>query len=81
MVAVRTTLKLEAPVAMDGQRLVSPEYVDVLASMSVRMFQENQERTQRFESLLQTTLASRAGAVGDEERRREERKAAGLAVR
>lgn len=81
MVAVRTTLKLEAPVAMDGQRLVSPEYVDVLASMSVRMFQENQERTQRFESLLQTALASRAGAVGDEERRREERKAAGLAVR
>lgn len=81
MVAVRTTLKLEAPVAMDGQRLVSPEYVDVLASMSVRMFQENQERTQRFESLLQAALACRAGAVGDEERRREERKAAGLAVR
>lgn len=80
MVAVRTTLKLEAPVAMDGRRLVSPEYVQVLANMATTMFRENELRTQRFAELLQKALAARDAAQGAEARRREEKRAAGLAV-
>ena len=80
MVGVRTTLKLEAPVAMDAQRMVSPEYVEVLASMSSRMFQENLERTKKFKSVLMAALAKRSSAGMSDEQRREAKKAAGLAV-
>lgn len=63
---------------MDAQRLVSPEYdVEVLASMSLRIFQENLERTKKFESVIMAALAKRSNAATSDEQRREAKRRRG----
>jgi len=56
MVAVRTTLKLEAPVAVGGVRLVTRPHVDALCTLANGKFAENAERTQRFFATLRARL-------------------------
>ena len=47
MVAVRSTLKLDVPIAADKQLLVSPEYLRFLVRLSNEKFAENVVRTDK----------------------------------
>ncbi|EDQ92050.1 uncharacterized protein MONBRDRAFT_5697 [Monosiga brevicollis MX1] len=60
MVAVRTTLKLESPVAYDGQRLVDEAYIACLVQMANDMFAENLQRIARFETGVRAMVARQA---------------------
>jgi tRNA(Phe) wybutosine-synthesizing methylase Tyw3 len=56
MVGVRMTLKLEAPIAMDGAALVDAHYMRTVVALANGMFQENMERIARFEQQFHDAL-------------------------
>ncbi len=59
MLAVRMTLKLEAPVALDGQLLVADDYLQLLVRLANDMFAENASRTERFFQQLRRSVEGR----------------------
>ena len=60
MVGIRMTLKLEAPVAFDGQQLVDESYIDQLTTMTTNMFEENFDRIRRFERTFRQAIQDKA---------------------
>lgn len=48
MVAVRSTLKLDVPIAMDSSLVVSKEYLSMLIKLSNEKMVENRQRTDRL---------------------------------
>jgi len=52
MVAVRSTLHLDAPVAMDGRSVVNDTYLTLLATLSTQKFHENAARISAFQEEL-----------------------------
>lgn len=57
MVGIRSGLKLEAPLAFDGQRLVDDGYLERLTTIANSMFESNVERIDRFEARFRKAIA------------------------
>ena len=67
IVGVRTSsLRMDSPVAEDGNQLVPEEYLDVLVRLANDKFGKNQDKTDNFYSLLKRDLLHSTLAPGDD---------------
>jgi hypothetical protein len=63
MVSVRSSLRMEVPLAHGGRRLVDGEYVRALVSLANEKFSLNTQRIARFEALARSRVLDAAAAT------------------
>mmetsp|Transcript_53141 Transcript_53141/g.94838 ORF Transcript_53141/g.94838 Transcript_53141/m.94838 type:complete len:342 (-) Transcript_53141:1226-2251(-) len=78
MVAVRSSLHLDVPIATEGQLLVDTQYLSLLTDLTNRKFEENAQRIANLCQALKRDWLEQAPTLPRAARRRQRLEAAGL---